>query len=149
MPQMPIRDAIGFLIFIFMLILNIIRLRRAVRFRRAVKDKECVRVTAEIISAYGSVRGYLFATRYASACYNIDGKPVIGKMICSHTEGMFKLRKNQNAEVIVNRRFPTMFAFSEKQVRRSFREYLTYVIIASVAVAVFGFAFFVELCHYI
>lgn len=145
MPQIPIRDAVGFLIFLFALILNIVRLRRAVRFRRAVKDKKCVRVTAEIISAYGSVgRNVLFSTKYASARYNVDGKTVVGKMIASYTEGKPKIQKNQNVEVIVNRRFPTMFAFSEKQVRRSFREYLTYVIIASAFAAMFIFVFLVN-----
>lgn len=150
MPQMPIRYVVVFLIIFFALILNIIRLRRAVRFRRAVKDKKCVRVTAEIISAYGSVgRNVLFSTKYASARYYIDGKTVIGRMICSYTEGMPKLRKGQNVEVIVNRQFPTMFAFSEKQVRRSFREYLAYVIIASAFVATFIFVFFVNYFQYI
>lgn len=117
------------------------------RFRRAVKDKKCARVTAEIISAYGSVgRNVLFSTRYAKARYNVAGKTVAGKMIASYAEGKPKLQKGQNAEVIVNGRFPTMFAFSEKQVRRSFAEYLIYVIAASVGVAAF---LAVELCRYI
>ena len=115
------------------------------RFRRAFKDKKCVRVTAEIISAYGHVRGNFNSTRYASARYDIDGKTVVGKMVGSYTEGVSKLRKGQTAEVIVNSLYPNMFAFSEKQVRRSFREHLFFVICVSLFTAIFALDFLLHI----
>lgn len=145
---MPIgKTVIALIFFILMLALNIIRLVRAARFRRALRDKKVLKVTADIVSVHGIVGRNYFTTRYASAKYNIDGKNVVGRMICSYLDG--KLQKGQNAEVLVNRSFPNMFALSEKQIRHSFAEYLTYVIVASAAVAVFGFILFVELCYYI
>ena len=113
------------------------------RFRRAFKDKKCVRVTEEIISAFGGVRGHFNSTRYASARYSIDGKEVVGKMVGSYTEGVSKLRKGQTAEVIVNGLYPNMFAFSERQVRRSFREHLFFVICLSLFTAIFALEFFI------
>ena len=141
--RIPIEHIIFFPIYLFLLILNIIMLRRSVRFRRAVKGKKYVRVTAEIISVYGHVRGYFNSTRYASARYDIDGKTVVGNMICPYVEGKFRLQKGQNAEVFVNKQFPTIFAFTEKQVRRSFRENLLLIICPSALVVFFLIEFFV------
>lgn len=146
--SMPIRKTVIVLIFfILMLALNIIRLVRAARFRKALKDKKVLKVTVNIASVHGIVGRNYFTTRYASAKYNIDGKSVVGRMICSYLDG--KLQKGQNAEVLVNGSFPKMFAFSEKQIRHAFAEYLIYVIVASAAVAVLGFVLFIELSHYI
>lgn len=135
---------IFFIISFLAVIFNIIGLRRAVRFRGALKDGKFTKVTAEIISAYGGVRGYgyLTTTRYAKARYSIDGKSVVGKMIGPYVEGMFRLRKGLIAEVIVNCLYPNMFAFSEKQVRRSFREYLLWMICASFLAAAIALDFF-------
>ena len=140
---MPIAHKVYFWLCLFVLIVNIIRLVRSVRFRRAFKDKKCVRVTAEIISAYGHLRGNYNSTRYASARYDIDGKTVVGNMIGPYVEGRFRLQKGQTAEVIVNSLYPNIFAFSEKQVRRAFREHLFFVICLSLFTAIFALEFFV------
>lgn len=62
---------------------NAIKLIRAVRFQRAVKSGQTMRVTGTVTFKYGHKGRRLDTCAHAWARYSLNGKELIGAMICA------------------------------------------------------------------
>jgi len=144
-----IGNSVGFkgvflsVIFGIVLALNIIRLVRAIMFRRALKDGRRVNCGGVVKLAFTPTgTRNPFATAHALAEYTVNGKAVKGWMIGVHTE---RLKPDDRVKVIVNKRDPTMFAFSEKQVSTAVMNYSIFTAVSAVFEAASLFVFFAGL----
>lgn len=122
-------------------VLNIIRLVRAVKFRRAVKAGDVIFCNAVIIACFRPPRS-IIRTANAVALFDDGGEERVTHMIgtCAET-----LRKGDCVRIMQNSRDRSMFALTEKQVRRAVTAYTIFTILAVVMVIVLAFALFWEL----
>ncbi len=130
-------------VYTLFLVLNIIRFVRAVKFRKAFSDKRTATCEGVIKLAFGptGMRDIL-RTGHALAEYTVNSKTVKGWMIGVYDE---RLRPEDRVKIIVNRRCPTMFAFSEKQVRGAVKTYGIFTILGVIAAVVLAWAFVREI----
>lgn len=125
-----IRGIVMGALLIFLAAVCVIRLIRAVRFQRAVKSGQTMRVTGIITFKFGFKGRRPDSCTHAWARYSLNGKDVVGMMICSADQG---LQMDQSVDIIVPKIGLKAFAFSEKQVRDAV---LTYAVFSAITAAV-------------
>ena len=113
---------------IFLATVCVIKLIRAVRFQRAVKSGRTVRVTGTVTFKFGFKGRRPDSCSHAWARYSLNGKEMIGAMICSVDK---RLQIDQSVDIIVPKSGLRTFAFSEKHVRDAV---LTYAVFSTVTV---------------
>lgn len=134
-----VRSAVVLFIFVTALVLNIIRLVRAVTFRRAVKAGNVIFRDAVIKAGFrptgrmGSMR-----TAHAFAVFDDGGEKRVTHMIgtCDET-----LHTGDRARIMLNSHDKSMFALSEKQVRGAVAAYAVYTAICVVFSAALAVCF--------
>lgn len=118
---------------VLLIILNMVnKLRISVQFYSAVKYQRCILCSAEILEIRTSAnsRGSI---KYATAKYTINGKQIIGLIICTYG-GPIPIRQQRRVNVMVNPYNINLYAFSEEHVKDAL---LTYSILSLLACATF------------
>ncbi len=99
---------------------NFVNLKKALQFRYAIKAKTYINCCAEITMAYGISNRCYNSRKYAKAEYTVEGKYIIGKMICAYD---YRVEKGERVNIIVPKNNLNIFAFSEKQVKNAVMTY--------------------------
>ena len=117
---------------------NAICLNKALQFLRSIKEKTYMHYSAVITEAYGLVNRSYNSRKYAKAQYTVQGKPVIGTMICSYDS---RVDVNDQVRIIVPKCNLEIFAFSEKQVRDAVMTYVVFTVLFTIGFIVFAAGF--------
>lgn len=120
MQKQVIIDAFLLLLFVICCVKNAVNLNIALHFYHDIKDKAYTHCYAVITMAYGISNRNYDSRKYAKAKYNIDGKDITGKMVCSYDS---RVEKGDKVYIIVPQNNLNIFAFSEKQVKNAVMTY--------------------------
>ena len=110
------------------LAIYISKLMKSMRFYKSLKTHTVKVFKAEIVEAHGIVNRSYDSTKAAKAKYNVHGKEITGKMICSCDH---RLSVGDRVKIIVPKTDNRIFSISEKQVRDSL---ITHIIFVAVSV---------------
>lgn len=120
-----VKFALVLIVLVCWLVMNGIKLCRAVSFYRDVKAQPTgePELTPAVITGAWRRRHQRYSTLGARAAYQYNGEAVDGRMICAYDE---RLEKDQKVDVIVYRRSGSFFALSIKQIKNAVLTYAVY-----------------------
>ena len=111
----------------------VMKMIRAIKLRTAFRNGLIVTCGGKITLKFGHRGRNLESCEHAWARYNVNGKDIVGVMVCAVDR---KLSEGDDVSVMVNKRSPRVFAFSEKQSRDAVLTYAFLGVSALVLLAV-------------
>lgn len=110
---------------------NVLILIKAICMVRAIKLGQSICCPAKIVMEYGRInRNVLFSTWYAKAQYTVKNERVVGVMLAPVHK---KLIEGQEIEILVNCRFPRVFAISQKHAYNTAVKYFIFCVFFGIA----------------
>lgn len=142
LPSFEARRIAKAVVLAFAAAVSVMKMIRAIKLRIAFKNGLIVTCGGKITLRFGHRWRNLDSCEHAWARYNVNGKEIVGVMVCAVDQ---KLSEGDNVSVMVNKRSPRVFAFSERQSKDAVLTYVTFsavtaLLLAAEAVMFFTFA---------